>query len=259
MNNGYIPLNRKFFDSTYWKAKRKFSFAEAWLDLIQMARYQIEPGEILLPSGRIITIRRGEARASIRFLSERWDWGENGVRVMRFLNKHIEIKEIERRMEQGESIIKLCNYDYYNPISDANRDTDSDANRDTDSDANRDTDSDKEEEGIIKSNKENKENKEKDISTKKDFEFENFFDSYHKITGLPKTDKQAALKQWNKLNNTEKEKAMDSVQPFYDSLRNKDYCKKCRTYLSDKNFNDEFTPPVLPSKSMDDIVNGTSK
>lgn len=67
-----------------------------------------------------------------------------------------------------------------------------------------------------------------------------FWDSYHQITGLTKTDKEAAFKYWNKLKPDEQQKAIDNISAYYNSLNDKKYCKKARTYLADKNFNDEF-------------------
>ena len=67
-----------------------------------------------------------------------------------------------------------------------------------------------------------------------------FWDSYHSITSLPKTDYQAALKYWNKLSESEQQKAIENIKPYFDSLKDKKYCKKARTYLADKNYNDEF-------------------
>ena len=40
------------------------------------------------------------------------------------------------------------------------------------------------------------------------------------------------------------QKAIDNIQPYWNSLRDKKYCKKARTYLADKNFNDEFKPAL---------------
>lgn len=114
-DKGFIKLSRKFFTNTYWNQKRTFSLSEAWLDLIQLARFEERPTDIILANGREISIKRGEIRASLRFLSDRWGWGVE--KTKKFIDKHIEKQEIERRTEQGESIIKLCKYDSYNPSS----------------------------------------------------------------------------------------------------------------------------------------------
>jgi hypothetical protein len=70
--------------------------------------------------------------------------------------------------------------------------------------------------------------------------FDEFWKKYHRITGLRKTDKDAALKYWSKLSANEKQKAIECIIPFYNSLENPQFCKKARSYLSGKNFNDEF-------------------
>lgn len=113
----FVRLNRSFFENAYWKQKRTFSSAEAWLDLIQSARFEAEPTTILLSNNRHITIKRGELRASLRYLSERWGWGVE--KVKNFLDRHIKLGEIERRTEQGESLIMLCNYERYNQTPNA--------------------------------------------------------------------------------------------------------------------------------------------
>lgn len=112
----FIKIDRNFFEGKYWKQKRVFSQAEAWIDLVRTARFEIEPETRILSSGRYITIKRGEIHASIRFLAERWSWGND--KVKRFLDAAISEQAIERRIEQGESIITLLNYDIYNPVGD---------------------------------------------------------------------------------------------------------------------------------------------
>ena len=39
MDKGFIMLSRKFFSNEMWEAARTFSECEAWLDLIQSARF----------------------------------------------------------------------------------------------------------------------------------------------------------------------------------------------------------------------------
>lgn len=83
-------------------------------------------------------------------------------------------------------------------------------------------------------------------------DFENFWNRYHSVTGKPKTDKEPAKKYWKKLNKLERGKAVQNIKPYFDSLNDKQYCKKARTYLSDKNYNDEFKQ----STSIDDLTKG---
>ena len=113
MSSGYIRLSRKFFDGTYWSQSRTFSPAEAWLDLVQMARFEVEPAIKLLPNGRKITVERGEVHASLRYLSVRWGWSKG--KVQRFIGDN---PDVGHRTGQGETILRLCNYDTYNPPPD---------------------------------------------------------------------------------------------------------------------------------------------
>jgi len=70
-------------------------------------------------------------------------------------------------------------------------------------------------------------------------EFETFWELYHKETKKPKTDKDDAIKKWNKLNKKEKQLAIDKI-PEYAKTNKPEFLKKARTYLGDKNFNDEM-------------------
>ncbi len=78
-------------------------------------------------------------------------------------------------------------------------------------------------------------NKDKNIDS-----FNLFWEKYHQITNMPKTDKKPAIRKWKQLNKTEKNKACENIEKFFNSIKDKSFCKKARTYLEDKNFNDEF-------------------
>jgi hypothetical protein len=83
-----------------------------------------------------------------------------------------------------------------------------------------------------KDNNDNNDNKLNDFSL--------FWNKYHEVTNKPKTDKVATEKYWNKLNTDEKQKAFDNIKSYSETSSDKTYLKKARTYLSDKNFNDEM-------------------
>lgn len=110
-NKGYIMLSRRFFANPLWVEPREYSRAEAWLDLIQAAG--IEERVIIL-DGRAIESRRGELAASRRFLENRWRWSAS--KVTRFLDMLKSQGMIETRKEHGQTVIRLCNYDTYNPL-----------------------------------------------------------------------------------------------------------------------------------------------
>ena len=75
-----------------------------------------------------------------------------------------------------------------------------------------------------------------------------FWNQYHNITKLPKTDKDSACKYWNKLNIEEQRKAYLNIDSYFKSVENPKYCKKARTYLFDKNYNDEFVDSKISNK-----------
>ncbi len=117
--DGFIRLNRKFFKGKYWEQKRTFSLAEAWLDLIFQARFEGTTDTKILANGREINIKRGEIHASLRYLARRWGWGVE--KTKRFIDNAKKEHAVEHRTEQGESILKLCNYDSYNPLPNTDR------------------------------------------------------------------------------------------------------------------------------------------
>ena len=108
---GYIKLSRKFFDNKIWQAARAFSECEAWIDLIQSARFEASP-----ITSRIgcyeVTWGRGQYPASNRFLSKKWGRSEQWVKS--FLGKLKRENMIFTENSQGVNVITLINFDKYN-------------------------------------------------------------------------------------------------------------------------------------------------
>ena len=114
-------LSRRFFSNEMWKVAREFSECEAWLDLIQSARFDAtDEAYSELIGGREISYTRGQYPASISFLMKRWKWSEKKVRY--FLSKLKKKGMITTCNQQGMTVITLCNYDDYNPIKDKPKD-----------------------------------------------------------------------------------------------------------------------------------------
>ncbi|MEJ8768509.1 hypothetical protein [Prevotella sp. HCN-7019] len=126
---GYIKLSRKFFSNDMWNEARTFSSCEAWLDLIQSARFEATPRMESI-GGREVSYTRGQYPASIRFLSRRWHWTERKVRTfLAFLRRE---NMITLSQEQGMNIITLVKYNEYNGTpSDTSGDTANDTGCDT--------------------------------------------------------------------------------------------------------------------------------
>ena len=60
MDKGFIMLSRKLFSHRIWKASRTFSECEAWIDLIQSARFEATQLTASI-GGREITYGRGQS------------------------------------------------------------------------------------------------------------------------------------------------------------------------------------------------------
>lgn len=80
--------------------------------------------------------------------------------------------------------------------------------------------------------------------------FNIFWDRYHLITKLGKTDKLPTEKYWKRLSNKEKELAINNIQSYFNSLSNSKFCKKARTYLGDKSFNDEYNENKINNEEL---------
>ena len=106
---GFIKLNRGFFDNFLWNEARTYSKAEAWLDLIQMARFEASTERI---GGKVIELQRGEIPASRRFLELRWTWGS--TKVSNFLKMLTDFKMIKQSVKSGQTTILLLNFGTYN-------------------------------------------------------------------------------------------------------------------------------------------------
>jgi len=83
--HGAIPLLRKFQKHPYWTERRKYSRAEAWIDLLFMARYGIETEEIW-DRGELLQIQYAQILTSMVTLANKWKrnrhWVKNFINVL---------------------------------------------------------------------------------------------------------------------------------------------------------------------------------
>ncbi len=105
----YIQLDRKYFNNFLWNEERVYSKAEAWLDLIQMARFEASTEFV---NGKIIELQRGEIPASRRFLELRWQWGS--TKVSNFLKILVSQGMINQKQTNGQTVLSLTKYKDYN-------------------------------------------------------------------------------------------------------------------------------------------------
>ena len=129
LNDGFIPISRKLFNNFLWKEKREFSRAEAWLDLIQLARFEANSTKEVI-NGQTVEYGLGERPLSLRLLADRWQWSKN--RVDKFLDLLVSERMITKRTAFGtakgtangtgegtekrtrHTVISICNYASYN-------------------------------------------------------------------------------------------------------------------------------------------------
>lgn len=112
MKQGYLGIFRKFFDEhEFWKEKRKYSRAEAWIDLMQCARYGEEP-ETLFDKRGSYTLEYGDVYISLRYLGERWQWSKNKVKgFLDYLEKRESI--MVKKRDSHRTIINIVNLGSY--------------------------------------------------------------------------------------------------------------------------------------------------
>ena len=125
MNNGFLMLARSFFQHHLWKQKRAFSPAEAFLDLVQSAPF--EPQKRII-KGHVVEVPRGGIVASERFLSDRWMWSRNKVRLFLetltiegMIRPQKDHKQDQQKDQQITAFL-LCNFDRFNPAKDQQKD-----------------------------------------------------------------------------------------------------------------------------------------
>jgi DNA replication protein DnaD len=105
---GYIKLHRKIQNNFLWLEERKFSRAEAWIDLIMEANHY---GQTVLISGHNYYCKRAQTCKSILTWSNRWRWSRQKVKdFLILLQKEAQIIfETDTRT----TTITILNYNIY--------------------------------------------------------------------------------------------------------------------------------------------------
>lgn len=108
MHRGYIKLWRKFQEHRFWNEPRKFSKAEAWLDLLLLANHKKSS---FIKRGITVDQPRGTVAVSMKGLAARWGWTRK--RVDRFLKALKNDHQIDHQKSNVTTLIKIINYDMY--------------------------------------------------------------------------------------------------------------------------------------------------
>jgi len=127
MEKGYIKLWRKFKDHPFWREERKFSRAEAFLDLVMSAN---GTAKTVIFDGRPLLIRRGQLLTSERKLAERWRWSKTKTRVLLYYLQNSD-HSIEVNSDHKKTVVTITNYNIYNPLTNLKKTTATDEKKTT--------------------------------------------------------------------------------------------------------------------------------
>ena len=116
---GWISLHRQLQDHWLWKEKRKFSKAEAWIDLLLTANHK--DNDVLM-GNKLIKVKRGQLITSEVKLSKRWQWSRDKVR--RFLDLLQSEGMLNKQSDRTKTTLTIENYELYQSSDTANETTD---------------------------------------------------------------------------------------------------------------------------------------
>lgn len=107
----FIPINRKLFQHHLWNEERAFSRFEAWIYLLKEARFEDTK---LYDKNKVVTVKRGQLYASIRFISTAFGWSTKKTGNFLKLLEDDQMIRKETVKETGQMRLTICNYDVYN-------------------------------------------------------------------------------------------------------------------------------------------------
>jgi len=110
-HEGFVPLMRRFRFHPFWTEPRRFSRAEAWIDLLFRAHYSEKP-ETIVDRGEEITLNEGDVLTSMLTLSKDWRRSRTFVKnFIKTLEKNGEI--LINRMDNRRLIIHIVKFAYF--------------------------------------------------------------------------------------------------------------------------------------------------
>jgi hypothetical protein len=113
---GYIKVPREFFaSSAWWREKRKFSKAEALLDMTELASYAAR--DYVTTKFGTNPLQRGEFILSYSEMRKRWDWTAREVRTFTSSCPFNALVATQRETQAGR-VYLLLNYDVEQGVPD---------------------------------------------------------------------------------------------------------------------------------------------
>lgn len=110
--SGWIRLHRKLLDHWLWQQPRRFSYAEAWLDLLLRASYR---DHALLVGRKLVQVKRGQVLTSQVSLARCWRWNRKTVSVFLKLLQTELMTDIEMVIgtDKGYTLVTIRSYEKY--------------------------------------------------------------------------------------------------------------------------------------------------
>lgn len=138
--SGWFAIRRGVLDHEIFKPTGSYSKFEAWIWLVENARYT---PKIIDIGGKPYEVPRGSMCFSERFLASKWGWGKTAVRLfLKQLEAHgtakITVAKTGTGSKSKRNQITLCNYEKYQswetksePKDDQKRTKDKQGNKET--------------------------------------------------------------------------------------------------------------------------------
>lgn len=121
---GYIKLYRQLQDHPFWKEKRKFSRAEAWIDLLMLANHSDSK---IIVRGIILDLAPGDLFWSQEEMAIRWHWSK--TKVNSFLKMLENQEQISYKVGYRIGITSIVNWHKFQQSDTTNQDTNQDTER----------------------------------------------------------------------------------------------------------------------------------
>lgn len=130
MSIGWIKLHRQIHDHKFWRERRRFSKAEAWLDLLMSANWE---DSTVLRGYQLIDVKRGQVFTSAVALAQRWRWNRKSVVSFLLLLKADIMADIKTShgRDTGFTLITILNYEKYQAECESGLDIKNDSAADT--------------------------------------------------------------------------------------------------------------------------------
>ena len=118
--SGWIKINRDLNKHWLWKDPQRLYW---WIDLLFLANWEDRKE---LVGNTLVDVKRGQALASIGFLSKRWRVSIDTVRkYLRLLQSD---NMIEQEAHSKYNVLTICNYEKYQDVYNPNADLNSNPN-----------------------------------------------------------------------------------------------------------------------------------